>query len=566
MPIRPADPIVGASRGSVAEVLAFAQAVGSKRIDEVERHIREAYALAPRVGIDPAIVVAQSALETDNWRDDHWRDKLNPAGMGVTPDFNFGHGWASGTDAARGQIVHLWLYARGKPLPDPLAPHAHLDPRRDVIPPAHLGNARTLESLGGKWATELDYGQRIANRARNIFTDLPDSHEEAPMAMTAHRFVGLDRDVFLPDDIEVVIDIVPDSMIGWVRSGDRETGQTFTTFHDTGSPGQTAKAQRNYLHNGPTQRRRNPVTGLMETVRRQVGFNFAVDDVRIIQLTPLNEATWAAGTDKGNRRSWHVEQCFGGSISFEQSLRNAIALHAGLIAAKGWATDSALLKHQYWYGKYCPAQILDKGIWNAVLRRVDEAARGAGGGGQAGPVTFADPVPVPELEPFRNGDLDTTPAMVRASDRTPFFFVADRVKAIRETPRLQLANPNADRVGPDLKVDEEFDVMWIFESTADNELYYITPFNTRIRVEDTVRVGDRSGPVPDPLESPEDAIPVEGEPVPLPDDLFPPSPSPDIPIIVMPEMPIDRAAAGGLAVGAAPVAENGDHDAEAPGH
>jgi hypothetical protein len=216
-----------------------------------EAYVTEVYALAPSVGIDPAIVVAQSALETDNWRDDHWREKLNPAGMGVTNAFNFGHGWASGADAARGQIVHLWLYARGVPLPDALAPHAHLDPRRDAIPQAQLGQALTLESLGGKWATEDEYGQRIANRSRDIFPDLPDQTEESPMAMKTYRFVGLDQDVFLPDDIEVIIDIVPDKLIGWVRSGVRETGQTFTTFHDTGTPGSTARAQRNYLHNGP---------------------------------------------------------------------------------------------------------------------------------------------------------------------------------------------------------------------------------------------------------------------------------------------------------------------------
>ena len=36
------------------------------------------------------------------------------------------------------------------------------------------------------------------------------------MAMKAHRFVGLDRDVWLPDDIAVHIDIVPDQFVGWV--------------------------------------------------------------------------------------------------------------------------------------------------------------------------------------------------------------------------------------------------------------------------------------------------------------------------------------------------------------
>lgn len=508
MPIQPRDTIVGRRRGSAADAMAFAQAIGSERLDQVKAYVTEAYALAPRAGIDPAIVVAQSALETDNWRDNHWREKLNPAGMGVTDAFNFGHGWDSGADAARGQIVHLWLYARGKPLPNALVPHAHLDPRRDAIPQDHLGRAPTLESLGGKWATQDDYGQRIANRSGDIFPNLPDQSEELPMAMTAHRFVGLDRDVFLPDDIEVIIDIVPDNKIGWVRSGVRETGQTFTTFHDTGTPGSTARAQRNYLHNGPTYRDEKT----REIKRRLVGFNFAVDDQRIFQLTPLNEQTWAAGSSNGNRISWATEQCYGGDINFERSLRNAIALHAGLIAAKGWSTDTALVQHRHWKDKNCPGQIRNKGIWTSVQRQVDDGVRAIRGNGGGVP-SVADPEPIPELVPFHKGDLNTTPAMVRAADGTTFFFVSDRVKAIRATPRLQRGNPNGKRVGSDVKVGEEFDVTWIFESSADNELYYVTPFYTRIKVADTVRLGDRPGPAPAPLAVPEE-LETTGTPVP----------------------------------------------------
>ena len=502
MPIHPRDTIIGRQRGSAAAAVAFAQAVGSERLDQVEAYVGEVFALAPRIGIDPAIVVSQSALETNNWRDDHWRGKLNPAGMGVTDAFNFGHGWASGADAARGQIVHLWLYARGVPLPDALAPHAHLDPRRDAIPPAQLGQAPTLESLGGKWASEDEYGQRIANRSRDIFPDLPDqtdNAQESPMAMNTHQFVGLDQDVLLPDDIEVIIDIVPDSKIGWVRSGVPETGQTSTTFHDTGTSGSTAKAQRNYLHNGPTYRDKE--TG--EIKRRLVGFNFAVDDQQIIQLTPLNEATWAAGTANGNKTSWHVEQCFGGKIDFDRSLRNAIALHAGLIAARGWSTDTALVQHHHWYGKSCPGQIRNKGIWTSVQRQVGDGVR-AILGNLGSTLSVADPEPIPELAPFHNGELESPPAMVRAAGGLTFFYVTDRVKAIRPTPRLQRGNPDSKRVGPDVQVDEEFDVTWIYQSTADNELYYVTPFYTRIKVADTVRIGDRTGPAPDPMVAPDE--------------------------------------------------------------
>lgn len=189
------------------------------------------------------------------------------------------------------------------------------------------------------------------------------------------RFVGLDRDVYLPDHIKVSIEIVGTDKCGWVRSCQSFSGQTRSTFHDTGSPGSRARSERNYLHSGPRDGSGN---------RRLVGYNFAVDDTEIIQLTPLNEVTWAAGTPDGNRYGWHVEMCFGGNIDFERSLSNAIALHAGLIAAKGWNPDTALVKHQDWSGKWCPAQILNRGRWPEVQRRVGDGVRAINAGVEPG--------------------------------------------------------------------------------------------------------------------------------------------------------------------------------------
>jgi hypothetical protein len=302
------------------------------------------------------------------------------------------------------------------------------------------------------------------------------------MTTKAHRFVGLDRDVHLPDDIRVTIDIVPDRFIGWVRSGQRFTGQTKTTFHDTGAPGQNARAQRTYLHNGPSE------NGL----RRQVGFNFAVDDREIIQLVPLDEVTWAAGTVEGNRTSWHVEQCFGPGIDWDRSLRNAIALHAGLIAAKGWSVDTALVQHRHWYGKWCPAQVLNRGLWPSVVSQISQAAAQLGKAAQeaTGGTSWERPRPIAELEPYHRGDSDRSPSFVRIAGGKPLFFVADRVRATRTTPRLQFAWKGSGRVGPDLQAGEEFDVTWIFVSD-DGEPYYVTPYYTRIRAVDTERVLDR---------------------------------------------------------------------------
>jgi hypothetical protein len=67
--------------------------------------------------------------------------------------------------------------------------------------------------------------------------------------------------------------------------------------------------------------------------------------------------------------------CFGGSVDFERSLRNAIMLHAGLIAAKKWSPDTALVQHNRWSGKDCPRQIRSRGRWPEVQRRVADQVR-----------------------------------------------------------------------------------------------------------------------------------------------------------------------------------------------
>lgn len=164
------------------------------------------------------------------------------------------------------------------------------------------------------------------------------------------RFVGLAKDVWLPDDIEVVIDIVP-SWRSNIRSNQIFAAQTKETWHDTGNPNSDAWGERNWLHSGAGG--------------AYVGYNFAYDGKRIIQLTPLNEVTWAAGTTEGNRYSWHAEQCL--NTNWDACLRVGAALHGGLAAAMGFNIDKALVQHNVWYGKHCPAQIRNRGLWGTVV-------------------------------------------------------------------------------------------------------------------------------------------------------------------------------------------------------
>lgn len=308
------------------------------------------------------------------------------------------------------------------------------------------------------------------------------------MALKAYRFPGLNKDVWLPDDIEVVMMPVPDSLIGWVRSGvtTNVVDGGYSTYHDTGTPGSNALTQARYLLSGPKNG---------DGSKRKVGFNFAVDDKRIVYLTPLNEVTWAAGTGTGNARSWHVEQCFGGSIDFDQAVRNAESLHAGLIHAIGDPVETTLVKHQYWYGKWCPGQVLNKGLWPTVVKNVSAKvesikAHVAGGSPQPNPdpaPTYASPSPIPQLD-AASKDANTAPAIV-AVGKTRWVAVFDRVRVIRETPRLQYGNKDSKFVGPLLKVGEEFDVNYIGWEEGGDPVYY-TPFATRVWAADTERKND----------------------------------------------------------------------------
>jgi N-acetylmuramoyl-L-alanine amidase len=158
------DRLRAPARGSVASVLSHTTAMGSVRQAELWEYVTEVYRMAPLVGLDPAIVVAQSALETGWWQSPAWVEHLNPAGIGITgPDVPSAT-WASGTEAARAHLVHLYLYAVG-PIPPghPLAPYVPLDPRYDAaLAAGRSGSAATIADLAGRWAADPDYATKIA--------------------------------------------------------------------------------------------------------------------------------------------------------------------------------------------------------------------------------------------------------------------------------------------------------------------------------------------------------------------------------------------------------------------
>ena len=164
--------IVGPARGTADEAIAFSRAAGGERMDEVERYIREVYRYAPQLGFDPALIVAQSALETGYWQSDWWTLRLNPAGIGITGDpaqESASPIFPSGTISARAQLAHMHaeVFGSSRPLPAELQ---GIDPTyQNVFRAGWAGTIRTVDDLAGTWAVDPQYGHKIIRVAREIF-------------------------------------------------------------------------------------------------------------------------------------------------------------------------------------------------------------------------------------------------------------------------------------------------------------------------------------------------------------------------------------------------------------
>lgn len=164
--------IIGPVRGTPEHAIAFAERSGANRMDEVEKYINEIYRLAPQIGFDPSLLVAQSALETGYWKSYWWNERLNPAGLSITGDpqqENASDSFPSGTISARAQLAHMHAEVFGdrEPLPAELQ---GVDSSYDAVFRAGwAGTVVTLDDLAGTWAVDPAYGYKIARVAAEIF-------------------------------------------------------------------------------------------------------------------------------------------------------------------------------------------------------------------------------------------------------------------------------------------------------------------------------------------------------------------------------------------------------------
>lgn len=441
--------------------------------------------------INPEIAAIQSAHETAWWTSAWYRDRLNLAGIGITGDpaqNTASKTWASGRDAARAHLTHLWLYARGTDLPAGFPGSPAEDPRwPNAVAAGYAGTKSTIGSLTNTWAIDSAYGDKlvaILNQRPASQQPPAGGNEGRPvMGYKAYDLPGFPRNpVYLPDWIEVQIKIIPSSVAGWT-SGQKLSGQTKTTWHDTGNPSSSAASEYGWAAGGGRAGINSPGS-----------YNGIFDKDRIIITQRFDELVGHAGVPEGNRKGWAFEQAFG--PGFEASLPVGAALHGGICAAMGWSVDTALVQHRYWSGKWCPGQILNRNLWSQVVAMTSDAALKAAAAALGGklpdtptPETpiYAKPVPIPELEAYRGKAEAEIPYRVDG-DGWVALYVGDRVKAVRDTPRRRYSTGD-ELVGGPVKAGEEFDVDWLLISAEFPDTYY-TPWATRITAGDTARVAD----------------------------------------------------------------------------
>jgi hypothetical protein len=285
--------------------------------------------------------------------------------------------------------------------------------------------------------------------------------------------------------------IIPTTNRNYPGTKINPTGGLWVTVHETGSTraGANARSEENFMWGGGGS--------------SSVAYHFAVDHNEAIQLLPLDIIGWHAGDgcdsrtqDVGCFASVAIETCVGDNNKYKDATRkNLLELIQAIITGDSrlhyGTTDSdrfsstRIAPHKRWssYSKNCPYFMLADGYFWTIESKVTAALASS----KPTPI-YAPPLPIAELQPYKSGDRNTVPSVVKLADGNHAFFVADTVETIRETPRLQSFAADSPEIGPIIKLGESFKVDWIV-SVGDKN-FYVSPWNTVVRVEDTKRVRD----------------------------------------------------------------------------
>jgi N-acetylmuramoyl-L-alanine amidase len=473
MAMQKSDLILSASRGSAEHAIASLD--GPDQTDRA--YVHGVYRWAEATGVDASIVIAQAFHETARLTSTRWLRDRNPAGIGIPADhtaqpFTI----ADGDAAARLHIqclyslvthelhpdVPLWPAALswlrsiwiGQKLSDPAHPHVR---RIDDL------NIRYIDQFGepqATWAWDAAYADKFIRFGNAIFG-----------GSLATSTGGTIMSTLLPAP-PVEISITPLNNVN--RPKLEMPSPHWITVHEVGNttPGADENMHRAFVHNGGGE--------------ANVSFHFVVGPTKVIQLIPLDEATWHASdgfNGTGNRNSVAIETIQIGD--FDRSLHHLAWLVAELVRNPGRFMSNRkrdfsfsperIVQHNHWApdNKNCPEFMRDRGLWPELLNRVSRELRIRGGAVEPfAPALLPDFLQPEELE--RGID--------RQIEETTFFAMRRTWLVARETKRLQHTGAGAPEIGPTIEPGETFVGEFVFRSHG--EWWVLTRFGSRVRMAD----------------------------------------------------------------------------------
>lgn len=464
MAVSLSDKLVQAPRGTVDEAIKYLKTPQSN-LEFTKAYIRELWRLCKLYNIDFAFAFSQFSDETARGTSDAWIYEGNPAGIGIFPDGSReSMSYATGEQAARAQMVHIYAYILGKiPADAELAKYLDLDPRYDNVFEANWGGTvKKISDFGnGKWATNPKYAQQIVDHANAAFS----TGASAPPSggSTMGQTIDYSKLPFV-----MHVDLIP----AWQTNNRPGLAMTpkSVTWHETANTGYGAGASMHntWLHNG--------APGAADT---QVSVHFFVDDHEGYQTAPLNENTWHAGDGSngtGNRTSISIECCVNSNGNLAKAQENVRALIAELLRQIPTIDDNAansVVQHNFWSGKDCPHFLRAAGTWSWQLAQINALV--AQGSKPASP--WVAPSKIEGFDGTKDVQIGT--ALFRAEIGT--------AKTNQPTKVYQYATTSAKETHAPLPKDQGFShIGWVNGEIVDGDRrWWITKSHSRIPVAHT---------------------------------------------------------------------------------
>lgn len=528
------SPILNHDRTTIVDKITLHRRWGGDTNPQVISYLEAIIPGAIRLGLDPWVMLAQFDLETGAGTSEWWRERRNPGGLGITGDpaqNAVSQTWATGADAAIGHLAHMVAYVWGEDWMD-VWPEEWPDPidadKRFFAPIRANYRARTLEDLNGTWAIDpqSNYGGKLAGRVNELRREasipvinpapggvnpLPNEEEGMLLFGRVPKYGFVDRQFRMANKPEGKgwnnlgrrnpRGVVLHRMIGTLLGTDTyfaDPDVLALTDYGVGVAAEDgSKAGHIYEWNDPFGFRSGwasgPVSAPYGDGKRFVekyGINAVNRDLVSLEIsgtrgdTPIDEVAW--------REIVHFCAWWADFLH--------VPYHQRMVPATG-------ISLLYWHeeftigtGKTCPFDVV-KTLTNRLYNEIAAFNRPYQTGEIVDPTVpppsppppipepqYAPPVPIPALAQFSDMEADSMQAVV-TTEGHEFVFVNDRVRSVRATPRLQHADAEANHIGPLIGVGEPFEVRWLFEA-RDGREYYLTPWWSRVLVEDTERMED----------------------------------------------------------------------------